>query len=205
MKLFLFISFSFAIVMNGYSQKYMDVIAEKACSCSDQISDTLENKEYTIKIGLCMLDASMPYKKQIKKDYGIDMDNIGSEGPKWGQIIGAKMASVCPDKLISLSQKVNSQPVVKDSPLTVSGTITKIEKDFFVVFSLKDESGKITRFYWLTFVNSDLDFIAEYESLMGKFASITYSSQDFFDPRISDYRSVNIIKKFDLISDNQLQ
>jgi len=204
MKSFLLVSFFLALAINGYSQKYMDVIAEKACSCTDQISDTMENTEFSAKIGLCILDVSMPYKKQIKKDYGIDLDNITTEGSKWGQIIGIKMASVCPDKLISLSHKVNS-PAIKDNQLISNGTIIKIEKDFFVVFSMKDETGRITKFYWLTFVNSDMDFIAEYESLMGKSASITYASQDLFDPRISEYRSVNIIKKFDLISDNQLQ
>ena len=64
--------------IKGYSQNYMEKIAEKSCDCVKALTDTIDSEQLTMKLGLCMIDASTPYKKQIKKDYNIDLDNIHS-------------------------------------------------------------------------------------------------------------------------------
>ncbi len=187
------------LVIKTYSQDYMDVIAKQSCDCLDKVPDTLETDQFNMKLGLCMIEAANPYKKQIKKDYGINLDNIDTEGEKLGRIIGMKMATVCPNSLIKLTKKPSSKSEAKNEEKTAEGLITKIENDFFVVFSLKDDQGKTTKFYWLTFVDADLELTNKYHSLLGETAKITYKVQDFFDPKIEEYRSYNIISKVAIV------
>jgi hypothetical protein len=66
-----------------------------------------------------------------------------------------------------------------------------------VVFSLKDDFGRIFKFYWLSFIKSDLELTNNYNSLLGKTIKLTYNKKDFFDPKISEYRQFNVISKIE--------
>jgi hypothetical protein len=198
MKRILVIPFFMLLINKGLSQDYMDIIIKKSCECLDKVSDTLETQQFNMKLGICMIEASMPYKKQIKKDYDINLDKIDTEGEKLGRVIGIKMASVCPSTLLKMSQKVNSKTEPVKEEQTSIGMVTKIESDFFVIFSLKDELGKITKYYWLTFVDSQFDLANSYSTLIGKSVSISYETQEFFDPRLLEYRRFFVIKSITL-------
>jgi hypothetical protein len=177
-----------------FSQDYMDDIAEKSCLCLSEIPDTLEEQRYLMEIGLCMIHASMPYKKQIKKDYKINLDRIDIEGEKLGSIIGLRMASFCPMALLKMSERntVEKEPVSEGKSL--QGVVSKIEKDYFVIISLRDDTGKTTKLYWLTFVDSNLELEDEYDQIVGKSVEISYESKEFFDPKIGQYRQFNVIR-----------
>ena len=195
MRRILVISFLVFTVGKAFSQDYMDIITKKSCDCIDQVSDTLKSEQFNMSLGICMIEASMPYKKQIKKDYDINLDKIETEGAKLGRILGVKMASVCPATLLKMTQKVKGKTVPPKVEQTSEGIVTKIENDFFVVLSLKDDLGKITKYYWLTFIDSEVDLASSYSTLMGKSISIDYESQEFFDPKLQEYRQFLIIKK----------
>ena len=109
------------------------------------------------------------------------------------------MASVCPDALVKITQKSK----VKTEPVKVNqiskGTVTKIENDFFVTIFLKDDLGKITKYYWLTFVDSEFDLTNSYSTITGKSLSISYEAQEFFDPRLSEYRQFFVIRSLKLL------
>jgi hypothetical protein len=62
---------------------------------------------------------------------------------------------------------------------------------------LKDEFERVYKFYWLPFVKADIDLANNYNSLVGKALKITYDKKDFFDPKIADYRSFNVIVKIE--------
>ena len=99
----LFVLFMLLFILNPvYSQNYMDEIVNKSCECLISVPDSLDSEEFNMKLGLCMLEASMPYKKQLKKEFGIDLDNIDVEGARLGKLIGIRMTTVCPDALSSI-------------------------------------------------------------------------------------------------------
>lgn len=199
MKTTLILSFFLFSTFQIYSQDYMDKIAQKSCDCLDHVPDTLKTDEFNLKLGICMIEASTPYKKQLKKDHGINLDNIDTEGEKLGRLIGIKMASTCPTILLKLTQKPQDEEEKAAELKTAEGLITKLENDFFVVLSLKDEAGKTSRFYWLTFIESGMELPTKYRSVVGESVVITYKVQDFFDPKIEDYRAFNVISKLDVV------
>jgi hypothetical protein len=75
----------------------------------------------------------------------------------------------------------------------MKGNITKIDKDFFVVFSVKDEAGKTTKLYWLGFIEAGLDLVSGYEALAGKDVEVSFEYKEFFDPKVNEYRAFPVI------------
>lgn len=206
MKVKIFIALLIIVPGIGFSQDYMDDIALKACDCLSTVSDTLNTERFHMEIGLCMINAANPYIKELKKDYKIDLSKINpTQGEELGRIIGLRMASVCPDAMMKMVGKLNNNSNKNNNSNSVSensvqGKITAIVDDKFVEFSIKDEQGKISKYYWLTFIESNSDLSANYKTLTDKFVKVTFISQEFFDARIGEYRAFNIIKKLELIN-----
>lgn len=189
--------------VNAYSQEYLEKVAAESCECLEKVPDGLDKDTYYMEAGLCMIQAASPYKKKIKSDLGIDLDNIETEGEKLGKVLGMKMALICPSAILKMAsmddetEDVEIEPTNQTNSLT--GKITAIEDDFFVTFSVKDEAGKTAKFYWIAYVKSNTELISSYKNLLDKNVSISYISQEFFDPRISEYRLFNVISEIEVL------
>jgi hypothetical protein len=185
---------------HSFSQSYLDKIVQESCNCVSKVSQTLDNEQYTQELGICMIVAAEPYRKQLKKDHSIDFDKIDVDGEKLGKLIGIKMAAVCPDLILAVAKRSGNSESASVESKSFEGIITKTENEFFVVLHIKDESGKINKFYWLTYVESDIEVGDRYDSMVGKSVALTYRSEEFFDPKIKEYRSFSIIEKLELAS-----
>lgn len=186
--------------LNTFSQEYMDKIAQQTCDCLSKIADTANAERMYMELGVCMIKASEPYKKQLKKDYDIDFNNIEKEGEALGKIVGFKMATVCPDGLIRLLKMAETEPKEnKKEALTSIGKVTQIDREVFVVFSVFDNSGKSMKFYWLTSAESNIDLANNYKTLIESDVKIKYYTKEFFDPKIGEYRNFNIIEKIEKV------
>lgn len=185
----------------GYSQDYMDDIALKACDCLNSVSDTLAHERFNLELYNCLIDAAKPHKKKLKKEYKIDIDRIDTFPEELARLIGQKMVSVCPDALLRTANRFKKNSENKSSESIVTGQIIEINDNKFVEFSVKDESGKISKFYWFTFIESDIELSNNYKTLLDKLVRITYSTQDFFDSRIAEYRAFYIIQKLEILEE----
>ncbi|TAE48335.1 MAG: hypothetical protein EAZ89_15425, partial [Bacteroidetes bacterium] len=142
-----------------------------------------------------MINVAEPYKKQLKKDYNIDFAQIEIHGEELGRLIGLKMATVCPESLIKMVNKANEKKGDDDPQInTIEGRITTIVEDKFVEFSIKDESGKTSKYYWLTFIKSKTDLAVEYKNLVDKPVVVEFLPQEIFDARIGEYRTFYVIQ-----------
>jgi hypothetical protein len=180
---------------NAVSQDYMEKIAIKSCECLDKLSEDEDSQQTKVEVGLCIIEAASPFQKQLKKDHNIDFKKIDEHGEQLGQLVAMKMASVCPTQLIGFAKKINgeNESAPKSESLFISGVVTHIEDDIFVILSVKDESGKIVKFYWLSFINSELNLADTYKTLLDKRVNLSYSTTEYFDPRIKEYRPYNVI------------
>ena len=199
MKKTLILSLLLATVLHSFSQNFTDKIAEKTCDYISTISDTLSLERFNMELGLYLIKESMPYKAQLKKEYNIDLNNLSkNEGLKLGKLIGVKLVVMCPKAIARITNKVNDEKIkVEENLKIITGTVTSIDSDNFVIFSLKDDFGRVFKFYWMSFIKSAMDLPANFHSLVGKKLTITYEKKDFFDPKITDYRTFNIILKLD--------
>lgn len=190
-----------------FAQAYLDKISKECCKAMQEMPSGMSSEEYQMQLGLKMLAIAAPYKKQLKKNHNIDFSKIDEDGKKLGELIGAKMAEVCPEVFVKMltdnpdmlkEEETAVQAEETLAPQSEIGTITKVENENFVVFSVKNEVGKTSKFYWLTHFEANTDIAAPYEKLVGKKVNIQYDTYNFFDPKIEDYRQFFVITKLNI-------
>ena len=145
-----------------------------------------------------MLKTAMPYSKEIKRDYGIDLSKDIANNEKMKELgiqMGMLMLNECQElfEKITESDKDTENVEENDSYLLFSGTVKKIEKENFVIFHIVGENKTLTKFYWVSNVESDLDLPKEYNSLVGKKVNLSYYTTEIFDAKINDYKNLNIL------------
>jgi hypothetical protein len=183
-----------------YSQNnYMDNISEKSCECISQIT---EGKNLLgTELGLCIINEATKYKDELLRDHNINMDNIDVEGEVLGKIIALEMFTKCPEQMkrIAIANDDNNSEK-KESYLSIEGNIKSVFKNEFIIFSLITSDNKTSKFYWLTFIQSDNDLQNEYKSFEGKNVIIEYSNIELFDHNLNEYRNYNLIESLNILN-----
>ncbi|WP_159021725.1 hypothetical protein [Formosa sp. L2A11] len=181
-----------------YAQEdYMQQIVDQACSCVKAIPD----EEFTTEnVGICLMSEAVKFPDEILRDFNIDMTHIDEYGEELGRIIGVKMFGNCPETLKRLAALNDTEEKV--TTFNVQGTIKQISNTDFVVFMLKNNEGKIAKFYWLSFISNSIDNLQyEYKKLKDKRVSLSYIEQELFDPKLNEYRIFNIITEISVLDE----
>lgn len=186
-------------LLPAIGQDYMTRIAVKSCACVAELDTDQSQESLTIEFGFCILEAALPYEKQLKRDHDIELDRIEEQGQELGMLVGMEMASICPDELMILTGEAEEEIPEDEFLMLFEGEVTKIQSEQFVVFSVKNIEGKVLKFHWLTFISSDIELSENYKSLLGKDVRIYYEEYEFFDPRLDAYRDFNLIDELELI------
>lgn len=196
------------VVKTSYSQKYIDEIATGACDCFSRISDTLNADALAMQMGLCIYEAAGPYQKKLLKNHDIDLNDVDGAGEKLGVFVATQMMSECPEMLTFYSDLI-TDPEFEDLEeyyaedeyfdlFEAKGVVTSVSSDCFIEISLKEESGRIYKYHWLSYIDSDFDIITEYQNLVGDMIIIKYDFVELFDPRINEYRDYRLIYEIEL-------
>lgn len=153
-----------------FGQDYKAKLSKASCDCLQKAD--AENKDravITAQMGLCMLKMSSPYSNEIKRDYGIDIIKDISDSEKMKELgvqIGILMLNECQELFEKVTRNVEAEnDTDENSYLLLSGTVKKIEKDNFVIFHVVGENNNLTKFYWVSKIESNLDLSKEYNSL----------------------------------------
>ncbi|RKS42480.1 hypothetical protein BC962_3294 [Gillisia mitskevichiae] len=179
---------------------FIDIITSKTCECVELKKKTESDEKLTPKMqmGICLFQSAKEYKKELAEQYDFNLDNLEDDAERLGKLIGNRMAFICPNTLLKFSVELEDEK--EDSMVFfASGEITDIKEDMFVVFNVKNQEGKIEKFFWLTFLSSEYDVQNSFEKLKGKNIKIKYFEQELFDPRIKEYRVFNSISSLELM------
>ncbi len=193
MKKTVFIISSFLLSATGLmaQEYYMDKVVEQACSCVSELSEPEDINE--LNLGLCIIQEAVKYTDEIKRDYGIDMANIDQEGEELGRIVGMKMLNTCPEEITRIVNATYEEGDSSASEDSVTGEIKAVGQGDFIFFSLTDADGRTSKFYWLTFVESDYDLQNNYQQLIGRRVNIDYTVYELYDRNLGEYRNYNLI------------
>lgn len=194
--------FVFVFIASFYfAQDFKTIIAQNTCKCVKEVKkENLTKKQIEFQFGICMFKVANPYKAEIKKEFGIDISDFSKKENmyKLGTEIGILMAQECPDVFEQFipedknEAQAEAEEVVSNEEL-MNGEITKIEKENFVVFYMKGDNNILTKFYWISNVDSNIELEKKYNELVGKKVNVSYYSADIFDYRINEYRKINIL------------
>lgn len=166
----------------------MEIIANKSCECLAE--KRLANPSIsTEEMGACLLLATKDYKARILEDYDLDLNDLTrANGERLGELIGSKMAFNCPELVMGAAREEEEY-----ESFSATGKVLGISNETFVTFELKNDNGKIEKFYWFTYVDSNLNLQNMYSDLKGKQVQLEYVQQELFDSRIKEYRMFNVI------------
>ncbi|NIK93106.1 hypothetical protein GZ212_13160 [Mangrovimonas sp. CR14] len=178
----------------------MKKIVDHACECIQNLPDEKMDNE---NIGLCMLNEAAKYGDELLRDYNIDIRKIDEQGEELGRIIGVEMLISCPESIQRLaSLKVDDDDNAEIyEPMIIEGKIRNISSEDFVIFTVEDNQGKTSKFYWLTFVsNSGTNIQYNFNETKNKDVKMEFIQQELFDPKINEYRNFNIIKSIEMLN-----
>lgn len=175
----------------------MDKVVQQACSCVSELEEPEDINE--LNLGLCIIQEAIKYQEEIKRDYGIDMANIDQEGEELGRIVGMKMLNTCPEEITRIVAASYDEEDTSASEDSVTGEIKAVGQGDFIFFSVTDSEGRTSKFYWLTFVQSDYDLQNNHEQLVGKRVTIGYTVYEFYDRNLGEYRNYNLIDSISVL------
>lgn len=182
----------------AFSQDYKKKMARAACDCVGSMKmEQKDKKNLTAEFGVCMLKSALPYTKEIKKDYDIDLSVDIADFEKMEQLgmkMGILMAEECQEEFVKISSVIEEEEAAAEpSEMLISGKVSKIEKDQFVVFHVVGDNRMLNKFYWISSVDSNLDLPNEFETLLNKNVNISYFTLEIFDVKTRNYKTLNVI------------
>lgn len=183
-----------------YSQdNYLINIAEESCQCVSELPD---GEDLTnVNLGLCIINEAIKYKEELLRDHDINMANIDVEGEKLGKLVALEMFARCPEQMKRIvGANVDEDNKENDDFQSMEGVIKSITLGDFIVFSITADDGKTSKFYWLTFIESDNDLQNEYENFKEKRVRLEYSIIELYDARLGEYRNYNLINSLNIIN-----
>lgn len=124
------IIFSF---QKSYSQGILDSIAKKTCICIDSAKTLkMDRNQQLTEFGVCMIKTAEPYKKELKRDYNIDLNILNKEtGEKLGRLIALKLVGNCPTFKELMQNEISNQIDKKEKELVFKGKVKEIKKNQF--------------------------------------------------------------------------
>lgn len=186
-------------------EDYMNNLVDKACQCLAEISE--EEELTSINLGLCILNEAAKYKEELLRDHQINMANIDEEGEALGRLVALEMLTQCPEQLKRMVNARQSEREAEaeaeaeedDAYYSVTGKVKSIQKSDFINFSITAQDGKTSKFYWLTFIEGNIDLQMEYSNLKGKTVEVSYSEIELYDPNLGEYRTFNVIDSLTVV------
>ncbi|MBX2973005.1 MAG: hypothetical protein KF797_07875 [Flavobacteriales bacterium] len=174
-------------------QDVLDKIAKDICPCMGSISDQMPKDTLTIKLGVCMISAAMPYQKELKKKYGVDLERLdGPTGEKLGHLVAAKLVTSCPgfaEMAIRLAQEETPPPPPSvPNERTVHGAVQEITPGQFLTITVKTDNGRSYEFLLLEHVPNVEQVSQDPGKAKGFHAKWSYVEREFFDPYTRTYK-----------------
>lgn len=174
--------------MSMFAQEtILDKVALATCEYLQKDENkSLSTDEMTVKLGLFMISYYSDHEKEFEKE-GVIVDWDSEEGGEgFGQKIGIKMASICPETLMSFAGDMNSDEGDQVDSFFVQGKLKSITGNEFSYINIEDESGKSQKFLWLSnFKGSDK--LIENDKVKGIEVSVTYKNTECYSPKLKEY------------------
>ncbi len=172
-------------------EQLIDKLSGKTCECVSKQELTKDNYELTF--GLCILENLSEFEKDVEKHYGKNAIQDEEKKEEIGRDIGKRMASICPQVFKVLIDEMSKEEAeVEEAELKISGKISEIKSEQFIVFSVKEDTGKINSFILLNnFENAYL--LTDKVLKVNDAVEIIYYELELYDAKISKFITYKIV------------
>jgi hypothetical protein len=175
-------------------------LANFSCECANKIEKPTE-----MQLGVCLFSSMDKLSEKEKKAIGFNADNKADIETGIYENIGVEMALICPDIFVDKSAPIADEEyeAVADSaaveaPATyVTGVFESMESKEFNTITITNEENVKQSFIWLFPFDGDSLFIKN-KIVKGDKISISFTEQQFFDPKSKSYTTYNEITSISL-------
>ncbi|MFT3884528.1 MAG: hypothetical protein QM724_03585 [Flavobacteriales bacterium] len=188
-------------VLHSQAQDVLDKVAKDSCPCVDEAMQDSTDAA-AAKLGTCMLTKAMPYKKELKKKYGMDLDRIdGESGRAFGQMLGIHIAMQCPRfaefsmRLAAQTEKENAEiPPPPTTIRTITGVVQETHPSAFLTVLVRAGDGTAYELLLLDHVANAERVYQDPAKARGLAADWTYEEREFLDPYSRSYKTYRVIR-----------
>jgi len=183
------------------AQDVLDKIAQESCSCAADLDTTANEEQRNIQLGLCMLQNAAPYQKELKKKYGVDLNNLDEGGERFGQLIGMRLALHCPE-FVALMARLSEENAEMEEPppspamqtSTMEGALMTVKTGQFLTLVVKKEDGSTQELLLLGHAENAEQVLRRPDQGRGTSGTWTYVTNDLFDATSRSYRPFYVLK-----------
>lgn len=191
------------------AQDVLDKIARDCCPCVTELK-TDSSDQLATKMGLCMLSSALPYKKELKKKYGVDLNDINDEnGETFGQMLALHLATQCPGftelalRLASEGEDTDASAEQPPPPppvatKTISGVVQETHPAAFLTVLVRADDGTTYELLLLDHVANAERVYLDPAKARGLSASWTYEEREFLDPYSRSYKTYRVIRNIEV-------
>jgi hypothetical protein len=141
-------------------------------------------------LGLCILASYTANDTKIKAKYGDVLDNDKSM-EKFGEDIGVRMVTVCPETLMQFAGAIDGD-IENPEVLSVEGKITEIKNEQFTTILVKDKNGRVYSFLVLNYFDT-ASLVSGNELTKNSSVIIQYAEVELYDNKAKEFRFYKVI------------
>lgn len=197
MKSIFLLLFGFLVIgsINAQSEEYLNKVADQGCQCLK--GKDLSGKDINViqeQMGMCLMNSIMSDMENFTKQFEVNPTDQSSM-QKAGEKIGFRMASRCPEVMMSLSSTTTTTTtttqVAPAAENSISGKLTEINDGEFAQISVSSEDGSLTKLLWLEAFAGDSKLKGK--SMIGKIVTVSYEVRKIWSPSSESYISRKVI------------
>lgn len=149
-----------------------------------------------MEIGLLILPLIKKYEKEIEKEWNLSSSNM-EDLEIIGEKIGQEATLGCPKFLEFIKNNLGDiLPDEERSAKSLEGILTAVEEQVFSYLLIKTKTNKEEKLWWFGHFDGADEFIKNKDTLVKKTVKIEYNEMEVYDPRLKEYRTIKVIKKF---------
>lgn len=189
-------------------EQLLEDVTKDTCECiSGKNIEGLTPKELEMQLGLCLINSFGKFKSRIDKHMNVSLDNPDSL-EKFGQEVGLKMLTVCPDTFMSFAQDMIEEELnddsytIKEVPSNlkvVSGNVVELKKDQFNILSFKGTNKRMYKLLWMEYFEGQ-ELLSEFKKLKNKEIKVSFENKEMYDPKLKDYRTYKVLRKIEVVN-----
>jgi hypothetical protein len=191
-------------ITTACGQDVLDKIATEMCPCLSDLPKDAPVDSLNERLGLCMITTAVPYQKELKRKYGVDLASLDSEkGEKLGQLLALHLFANCPafGELAMRLAKEDEPPPTQASlepEKSVHGTVQETKPSQFLTVMIKTDNGPTYELILLEHVANAERIYEEPAQARGLKGVWGYSEREFLDPYTRAFKTYRVLTHISL-------
>ena len=178
------------------AQDVLDILAEDACDCiSKKDTDKMSMEDLQMQLSMCLMESVGNNQEAFQKQYGDFNPSDQAAMQEFGQQVGMKMVTKCPQVMMKVAGSAQAPPPSAEAPSTgqtkasgsLTGTFQGVSGEHVAVLTIKEDNGRAQNLLWLGYFEGSDQLIENSAGLKGKTVTVEFETIEVYAPKAKEY------------------